>query len=113
MGLTALSGWNHLPEVIARLPGALDAVLSAGAERTAAYARANHPWENRTGETEGSIHVEAAGPHRFQVVAGGASLFLEFGTVHMPPYPFLLPAFLATQGSMDEGYAKLEAALTR
>ena len=97
-----------LPEVIARFPGAVDTVLNAGAERIAEYARTNHPWQNQTGETEASIHTEQTGNHEVAVVAGGASIFLEWGTVKMPPFPFLAPAFDAVEPSIEAGLSRLE-----
>lgn len=102
---------NRADAVAKRFPGALDAVMSAGAERTAAYARAHHPWQNRTGGTEQSVHVEHAGDHQFTVVADNASIFLEYGTIHMPPYPFLRPAIRATQDSYAASFEKLASHL--
>ena len=99
--------YNILPAVLARFPGAVDAVLSAGAERVADYARANHPWENRTGETEASIEAGQLADHEFGVSSGGASLFLEFGTVNMPPFPFLQPAYDAVYPSIEDGLSRL------
>jgi HK97 gp10 family phage protein len=107
-GVEVVTVMDALPAVAARLPGAVDAVLSAGMERMAQYARANHPWQNRTGETEASIHMEKTGDHEFAVVAGGASIFLEWGTVNMPPFPFLQPAFDATEPSIEDGLGRLE-----
>jgi hypothetical protein len=98
-----------LPQVIARLPGAVDAVLSAAViERMPAYARANHPWENRTGYTESTIRGEKTGPHEFSFLGGGAMIFLEWGTIHMHPYPTMRPAFDAVKPSMDDGLGRLE-----
>ena len=97
-----------LPEIIARFPGAVDAVLSAGAQRIADYAIANHPWQNQTGETEASIHMEQTGPHEFAAVAGGAMQFLEWGTVKMPPFPTMQPAADAVYPSIEDGLSRLE-----
>lgn len=98
---------NTLPALIARFPGAVDAVLSAGMENMAEYARDNHPWQNQTGETEASIHMEQEGPHEFAAVFGGASIFLEYGTVNMPPFPFIQPAWDATEPSIEDGLDRL------
>lgn len=103
--------YDILPEVIARFPGAVDTVQSAGAERIAQYARDNHPWQNRTGKTEASIHVERGAAHEFAVVFGGASIFLEWGTVNMPPFPYIQPAFDAVRPSIDDGLSRLESKL--
>lgn len=99
--------FNHLPEVAARFPGALDAVLSAGAERVAEYAVAHHPWQNQTGETEASIHAEKSGDHEWEVQAGGAMVYLEFGTIHMPPFPTMQPAYDAVAPSIEDGLSRL------
>jgi HK97 gp10 family phage protein len=96
-----------LPAVIQRLPGAVDAVLSAGAQRMADYARANHPWHNVTGQTEASIRMEASGAHEFSFLGGGALPFLEWGTIHMPPFPTMRPAFDAVKPSIDDGLSRL------
>ncbi len=93
---------NALPALIARLPGAVDAVLSAGMERVAQYARENHPWQNQTGQTEASIHMEQEGPHEFACVAGGAMIYLEWGTVNMPPFPTMAPAYDAVEPSIEQ-----------
>src|SRR5260221_14182005 len=93
---------NALPTLIARLPGAVDAVLSAGMERVAEYARQNHPWQNQTGQTEASIHMEQTGDHEFAAVAGGAMIYLEWGTVNMPPFPTMAPAYDAVEPSIEQ-----------
>lgn len=99
--------FDLLPAVIARFPGAVDAVLSAGAENIAQYAIANHPWQNETGETEASIHSEQTGDHEFSAVAGGAMIYLEWGTIHMPPFPTMQPAYDAVYPSIEAGLGAL------
>jgi hypothetical protein len=102
---------NILPEVLARFPGAVDAVLSAGTERMAAYGKANHTWQNRTGETEASMRSEQTGPHEWAFVAGGAMQWLEWGTIHMPPFPTIQPAYDAIEPSIEDGLGRLEEKL--
>lgn len=88
---------------------AVEARIAAGAllaveeiaQRAADHAVANHPWQNRTGETESSVFVNApeltaAGVARCSWGASGAALFLEYGTVRMPAFPWLRPAQDAT-----------------
>jgi hypothetical protein len=100
--------YNALPALIARFPGAVDAVLAAGMERVAQYGIDNHPWQNETGYTESTIHSERGpGPHEWLAVFGGASIYLEWGTVHMPPFPTIQPAWDATEPSIEEGFARL------
>jgi HK97 gp10 family phage protein len=103
--------FNILPEIIARLPGALDDILSQGAEDIAQYAIANHPWQNESGETEASIHSEQTGDHEYSAVAGGAMQFLEFGTVHMPPFPTMQPAYDAVYPTIESNLSDLESHL--
>jgi hypothetical protein len=92
MGAEVIIVYNRLPELIAALPKEIDAVLEAGLERIALYGQQNHPWQNETGQTEASIHEEKLGAHDFAAVFGGASIYLEWGTYKMPPFPFILPA---------------------
>jgi len=103
--------YNRTQEVLARYPGAIDAVLSAGADRVVEWARTNHPWQNQTGETEASIHMEKVGEHQFAAVGGGALPFLEWGTVHMPPFPTMKPAYDAVVPSILQSFGLLEALL--
>src|SRR5260370_26645856 len=107
MGAELVMLRNTLPELIARFTGAVDAVHSAGMERVAEYAKDNHPWQNETGETEASIHMEQTGPHEFAAVFGGASIYLEFGTVNMPPFTFIQPAWDAVEPSIEDGLDRL------
>ncbi len=107
MGVEVIITQNKIPELAARFPGALDAVLSAAMERVVEYAVANHPWNNETGETEASIRMEALGDHAFAAVAGGAMIFLEFGTIHMPPFPTMGPAYDATYPEMIDSLQRL------
>jgi hypothetical protein len=53
-----------------------------------------------TGETQASIHTEVDG-ETATVYAGGASLFLEYGTVHARAFPFLRPAVAAAEESVS------------
>ncbi len=106
-GMEVVVLMDALPALIARFPGAVDAVLSAGAERIAQYMIANHPWQNETGETEASIHSEKTGEHEWATVGGGALPYLEWGTIHMPPFPTMQPAFDAVAPSVEAGFSRL------
>jgi HK97 gp10 family phage protein len=99
---------NRFPALRAALPSEAARAEQDGAEAVADYARSHHPWENRTGETEASIHAEPL-PTRsgWQVVAGGASLYLEFGTIHMHPFPFLGPAVQAVQSDYHARFSRV------
>jgi len=66
-------------------------------QAAARYARANHPWQSRhEGGLEDSIFAaepEIKGDHVYAIWgAHWPALYLEYGTVKMPPYPFLRPA---------------------
>jgi HK97 gp10 family phage protein len=100
--------YDHLPALVERLPGAVNAVMAAGTERMAAYARANHPWQNRTGYTESTLRSEQSGPQEFSFLGGGAMPFLEWGTIHMPPFPTMQPAFDAVKPSIDDALGRME-----
>lgn len=87
--------------VEARIAAVALAAVQEIATAAAAHAIDNHPWQNDTGETEASVFVNAAeltpaGIARCSWGAAGAALFLEYGTVKMPAYPWLRPAQDAT-----------------
>lgn len=83
---------NRMAEVIKQLKDAGPAHAKAIAEVVHTYA-----YENvnvLTGFTQESIRTESDGD-TVTVFAGGASLFLEYGTVNMPAFPFVRPAIQA------------------
>ena len=64
------------------------------------------------GETEASIRSEQEGDRLHQVALfGGAALFLEFGTVYMPPFPYIIPATDITRPKWIDMWLSLEAYL--
>ncbi len=91
-------------EAAGRLLDALDASMTdaarRGAELVAASARAEHPYQNRTGDIERK--TELAGPDG-TFTAGTLVVFVEAdteyasfvdeGTARSRPFPFLLPAY--------------------
>lgn len=58
-----------------------------------------------TGQTRDSIHTEVNG-NSVDLIADGASLFLEYGTVHMRAYPFMRPAMDAAEAQIGPGHMK-------
>ena len=82
--------------VLAGLEAATIAVVRNATRAAADIARANHPWQNQTGQLEVSIFAaepEMKGDHVYAIWgAHFPALFLEYGTVKMQPYPFLRPA---------------------
>lgn len=60
----------------------------------------------KSGDTRDSIHTELVSSgfrgYTKQVVATTPqSLWLEYGTVHQPPYPFMAPAAEEVNGTID------------
>jgi hypothetical protein len=70
--------------------------IRAATQAAARIARDNHPWQSETGQLESSVFAaepEWKGDHIYAIWgAHSPALFLEYGTVKMPPYPFLRPA---------------------
>jgi HK97 gp10 family phage protein len=78
--------YNRFPQIIATLNARLEPALDAGRQAIAADARARAHVDS--GEMRDSIHVDGE-----YVVAGAwHSMFEEFGTVHSPAHPFMVPA---------------------
>lgn len=90
------------------LSRALPPALTAGAKVVAAYAKANHPYTNRTFRlqthtewqfTDGSLQSG----YVIQVHGGMPyGSFVEEGTSRNRPYPYLRPAWLAMGQTMAE-----------
>lgn len=102
--------FNIIPEFTARMNAESDLVkkraLEAIAERARELVRVD------TGETKSSITTDVPGEPD-AVGAGGAGLFLEYGTVNMPAYPFLGPATSQVQEQFARDFAAMWAANTR
>jgi HK97 gp10 family phage protein len=91
-----LTSWRG-EEIVAELVAASEAAVDTAAARAAAYARDHHQWQSRTGEAEAEIFADNAKMDAGKITAefGDTSdhaLYLEVGTVHMEPRPFLRPA---------------------
>lgn len=65
------------------------------------HARANHPWQNRTGKLEASLE---AWPTEEGAAYGSVGVeyakYVELGTSKMPAFPYLRPAIDAVAGQM-------------
>lgn len=83
-------------KVLSELEAATIATVRNVTRAAADYARAEHPWQNDTGQLETSIFAaepELKGDHVYAIWgAHFPALYLEYGTVKMRPYPFLRPA---------------------
>ncbi len=93
-------------EMIAEVSRALPAALTSGGKLIAAYARANHPYENRTFRlqrhtqwqfTDGNLYRG----YRVEVHGGMPyGSFVEDGTSRSRPYPYLWPAWQREQATV-------------
>ena len=87
---------------------ALPPALAAGGRLVAAFAKANHPYANRTFRlqtnteyqfTEGSFEAG----YRVRVDGGMPyGSFVENGTIRSRPYPFMWPAWRAMRDTVAE-----------
>ena len=88
--------------------GMLEAAIAAVREVThdaAEHARANHPWQNISGDLEDEIFaaepiIESPNLVKANWGAPSPALYLELGTVHAKAFPFLRPAADATYGRL-------------
>ena len=104
---------SRLPLIAAELRPKVSAAVKLGAEAIAVNARGRVRDAPPIGEgLVAAIHVERAGPAAYEVVAGNDDVFwgrfLEHGTSHSAPYPFLVPA---TEEGRDTAVAFVDAAL--
>lgn len=102
--------YNIIPEFTAKMNAETNLVkhraLEAIAERARELVRVD------TGETRDSITTDVPGEQDVVGVAG-AGLFLEYGTVNMPAYPFLGPATSQVSEEFAREFASMWAANTR
>lgn len=98
---------SRFDTIVRRLPDTVDDGVEQGAQVIAksAQARVNVLYRR----LQPDIHVEKVGRGEYAVVAGGADQphdafwghFLEFGTVHSRPFPFLIPAVEASEDVVE------------
>lgn len=108
-----MESFNHLPEIIARFEDVARQIVAKAALDVESHAKTNHPWHNRTGQTQAAIHAHQAEDPLHWLVETGTDhdLYLEFGTVHMPPFPFMTPAADAIDPSYQAAWRALEERL--
>lgn len=108
-------GINDLLKNINVLQDAVVTSVTAGVAAVsvdvANYAKENHPFANRTGNLEASIHplpVEQSGDVITGTVKAGMeyAAFVEFGTARSAPYPYMQPALEANRDNAIETLAK-------
>jgi HK97 gp10 family phage protein len=85
--IEVVSGQDNSSTIVAEMKGSLERALAESAQAVADTAK--QTVHRRSGETAASVQAHEDG----SVTVDGAALFLEFGTVHMPGFPFLGPAF--------------------
>lgn len=89
---------SRFPEIIASLRPRVSAAVKSGAQQIAKVAAEKAPYdENSEGpHLRDAIHVEREGVAEYAVVAGDSEVFwghfVENGTSHSAPEPFLVPA---------------------
>jgi HK97 gp10 family phage protein len=88
---------NALGRRIGALPGAIFLVGVAGASRIESAMREIGPWTDRTTEARSGLTGEAQRDGENTVIYGYHTaphgIFLELGTVKMPPHEAVVPAF--------------------
>lgn len=96
---------SRFDTIVRKLPDTVDDGVEQGAQVIAKSAQARvNVLERRL---QPDIHVEKVGRGEYAVVAGAGSHeafwghFLEFGTVHSRPFPFLIPAVEASEGVVE------------
>ncbi len=95
-------------EMVAGVSRALPQALTAGGKLVAAYAKANHPYTNRTFRLQRNTEwqfTEGALSRGYRVeVHGGMPYgsFVEEGTSRNAPYPYLWPAWQHMQTTMAQ-----------
>lgn len=99
-GVQFVMVYNGFPRIIEHVNARADGAEYALKERIAEEARRRV--RVKTGETRDSIEVTDDG-----VEAGSAAPFLEFGTRHMPAYPFLGPAVEVAKAGIMEAFSGL------
>ncbi len=104
---------NRFPEIMAELPARVDAAIASGAKVVEERARVRVPDAPPYGEgLVSAIHTERQGMGDYRIVGGDGDAwyghFLEFGTSHSAPHPFLVPAL---EESRDEIVALARGAL--
>lgn len=80
------------------IPREMSFAMQVFAADISADMKANHPWENQTGEAEAGLYAMATGGSNPSIVAGGKAphqIFLELGTRFMAPRAIIGPTLKA------------------
>jgi HK97 gp10 family phage protein len=106
--MTATMVSNRFKKLTVDVNAQSDKVKNKVADKIVQSAKKLHAPHIFTGETYDSIQkTEGLGGGGFGVEAGGAALFLEFGTVKMPAYPFLGPAAAENRDGFNKYYTEM------
>lgn len=91
--------------VVEELTAGMVLLIKDRADTAADYARAEHPWNNVSGDLEAGIWSGDPEIHgatiRCSWGAPSPAIYLELGTSKMPAYPFLRPAADHAYGRFD------------
>ena len=107
---------SGIPEFIAGLEAAVRAAELAGAEMVVASAKERVPYDPATKHhLRDAIHTEET-EEGVLVVAGDKDAFwgnwVEHGTTHSPPHPFLVPALEENRAAIIDGVSAAIRKLT-
>lgn len=101
---------NHLPQIADALPSLIEQVVKKAALDISAQAKVKAPVD--TGALRASITAEPEDAETWVVYSDkDYSVFVEFGTIHMAPEPYMRPAVDAVRGSLQAALAAIEGKL--
>lgn len=110
MGIELIVKVDRLPEIIARMPGAVEQVLAKVALDIEAEAKVLAPVD--TGALRNSIQASRESQLSWRIGVGQSyGIYQELGTVHMPAHPFLTPAVEHARGGFESAFRALEGLL--
>ena len=101
---------DKLPDIIARLPGAMDAAMGEVADDVSSDAQGRAPV--KTGKLKSLISAARVGEASYEVRSEAEySVYVEMGTRKMAAQPFFTPACDAAEGRVRAAFADLEGRL--
>lgn len=88
----------HGAEIMARVEAACVVAIDETTRDCVGWSKANHPWQNRTGDLEASLEAKPATKSGSRISGFWGSFtipyapYLEHGTDRMRPFPYLIPS---------------------